>query len=122
MSWTYSISTGMLADPFGAQYGPGYSGNGAWKNQAGDIEVRNHGPIPIGGYTMGKSIDSATLGPLAIPLTPKATNQMFDRGGFWMHGDSLSHPGDASDGCIVQDHDTRMAADASADRDLEVVA
>jgi hypothetical protein len=36
----------------------------------------------------------------ACCLTPDPANDMCGRGGFLIHGDSISHPGDASDWCI----------------------
>ena len=41
------------------------------------------------------------LGAFAIPLRAAIDNRMFGRNGFYCHGDSIEHPGDASDGCIV---------------------
>jgi hypothetical protein len=34
---------------------------------------------------------------------------MCDRSGFLIHGDSFSHPGDASDGCIILSRPEREA-------------
>ena len=36
-----------------------------------------------------------------MPLIPSPTNEMFGRSEFLIHGDSLEHPGAASEGCII---------------------
>jgi Protein of unknown function (DUF2778) len=42
-------------------------------------------------------------------LTPDPSNDMCGRSGFLIHGDSVSHPGDASDGCIILSRAEREA-------------
>jgi len=120
--WTYRQSTGELADPLGEIIAVGYAGAGAGKNNPAmqsDIDV---GPITQGFYTIGAPINSEDHGPFAMPLLPAATNQMFGREGFMMHGDSIVHPGDASEGCIIMPRATREAVWASGDRQLQVIA
>ncbi len=53
-------------------------------------------------------------------LQPDPHNQMFGRSGFFMHGDSLAHPGQSSEGCIVMPEDVRELVAASPDRGLSV--
>ena len=50
---------------------------------------------------MGDSFDSDSHGPLVIPLFAMPENEMFGRSGFLIHGDSVEHPGNASEGCII---------------------
>jgi hypothetical protein len=38
-----------------------------------------------------------------------------------IHGDSINHPGDASEGCVVLSRAVRQTIAASGDTDLEVV-
>jgi hypothetical protein len=45
---------------------------------------------------------------------------MFGRCGFFCHGDSIAHPGHASDGCIIQDLTTRHRMWSSGDHELDV--
>ena len=40
---------------------------------------------------------------------------------FLIHGDSIAHPGDASEGCIALSHAARQAIAISGDTELEVV-
>ena len=61
--------------------------------------VGSTGPIPRGLYTLGPPGPGPS--PYSIPLTPDASNDMCGRSGFLIHGDSLQHPGDASNGCII---------------------
>jgi Protein of unknown function (DUF2778) len=122
MSWCYDISSGNMYAPDGTIAGRGYSGNGEWKNQISAEGVKDHGPIPQGWYTMGTAIDSPQLGSIAIPLIPDPENNMQGRSGFFCHGDSILHPGDASDGCCIQPHDTRVEMNSSTDRRFEAVA
>jgi hypothetical protein len=47
---------------------------------------------------------------------------MFGRTGFLIHGDSLQHPGRASNGCIILPRPIRDRIAASGDDQLTVVA
>lgn len=67
-----------------------------------------YGPIPCGIYKIETPIDHTKLGSCALPLSPRNENEMFGRGGFFIHGDSLTHPGQASEGCIIVSVKTRL--------------
>jgi hypothetical protein len=54
-------------------------------------------------------------------LTPVNPATALGRSGFLMHGDSIEHPGEASKGCIIMPHDTRVKVWTSGDTDLQVV-
>jgi hypothetical protein len=54
-------------------------------------------------------------------LQPDSANEMHGRSGFFMHADSIAHPGQASEGCIVMDALTRMYVSTALDRELLVV-
>lgn len=99
----------------------GYSGHGPAKDNPADQAIPNCGPIPEGLYTIAPPIDHPKLGPVAIPLRPDPRNAMFGRSGFWIHGDSATHPGQASDGCIVLPHFARASIALSGDTALNVV-
>lgn len=126
--WTFEISTGKLYDPQGNFVVKGYSGGNCGINPEGidnpqDESVPCIGPIPEGLYTLGEPVlQSPRLGPFAIPLSPAPSNQMFGRGGFYCHGDSVQHPGNASEGCIIMPPQWRQAMWNSQDHQLEVVA
>jgi len=120
--WTYSQLSGQLWDYSGTIIGVGYAGNGAGKNNPDMQDVRDVGPLPVGFYAIGEPIDDAQVGKYALPLYPDPANEMYGRSAFFMHGDSQEHPGQASDGCIVQMHDTRVQVATSGDRKLQVIS
>jgi hypothetical protein len=121
MSWTYVIATGTLLDPDMAVAGSGYSGQPPHVNDTAAVDLKNEGPLPPGWYTMGQPVEGTHLGPLSLPLEPDAENEMHGRGGFYCHGDSIDHPGYASDGCIILPRSVRDVLAASSDRRLRVV-
>lgn len=121
--WTYVQETGQLFH--GVEDGAvavGYSGRSSCKNRPESQQVPDWGPIPAGMYTMLYPINSERLGPFAIPLVPRPFNEMYGRCGFFIHGDSLTHPGEASDGCIVLPRPIRVEIAVSGDNRLRVVA
>ena len=121
MPWTYSQSTGALTDPDGFQLATGYSGSGPDKNQPEDQAVKNMGPIPRGGYTIGAPYDTADHGPFVMVLTADAEDEEFGRNGFLIHGDNIHEPGTASHGCIILPSFARHRIAESADDRLEVI-
>ena len=119
--WTYRQSTGELSDLHGEIIAAGYSGSGEGKNNSAMQNVPCVGPIPCGVYRIGYVRDTLEHGPFAMPLVPDAANQMFGRSGFMMHGDSIEHPGCASEGCIILSRAVREAVSASGDKTLTVI-
>ncbi|HWE51390.1 MAG TPA: tlde1 domain-containing protein [Bryobacteraceae bacterium] len=126
--WLYKQSTGELfagaeeGVSIGVLAGTGYAGFGAGKNNPELEAVHLLGPLPKGLYRFGSPEASPKLGPLAIPLIPDDSNEMFGRSAFFLHADSITHPGEASEGCIVMARDVRQRVFASADKDLRVIA
>ena len=122
--WTYSQHAGILTASDGSFAGQGYSGHGAGINNPALQNMPDVGPIPQGFYTMSPFFSDSVKGPLVCNLEPDATNQMFGRSGFMMHGDSVEHPGaeEASQGCIIMSHFVRQAVSRSGDNRLQVVA
>src|SRR6266850_4122660 len=56
----------------------------------------------------------------APALTPDASNQMFGRTAFLIHGDSVVEPGTASRGCIIMSRGIRNEVAPSGDHVLTV--
>ena len=108
MDFTYSQSTGEFKRG-DAVMAVGYSGNGAGLNNPAMQNVRMHGPLPQGAYTIQHPSVHLKLGPVAMELMPYSTNQMFLRGDFFLHGDNVQMNHTASDGCIILPHDVRTA-------------
>jgi hypothetical protein len=122
MAWQYVQRSGRLSSADSKVIAKGYSGFGAGKNAPELQKSQGIGPIPVGRYSIGRARDTDTHGPCVLPLTPDTSNEMFGRGGFLIHGDSIAAPGTASNGCIILDRHVRDAIDASSDRKLEVRA
>lgn len=119
MTWTYYQESGKLSRE-GTDVAFGYSGAGDGKNNPAMQEVHNVGPLPRGGYTINAPQDTVTHGPYVLPLTPDTENEMFGRAGFLMHGDSVVHPGTASEGCIIMPRAVREQVWGSGDTRLTV--
>lgn len=120
MTWGYKISTGEISQD-GNVVARGYSGQPECKNDPSKCEIHNKGPIPPGRYAIGEPHDTKTHGPFVLPLTPDEANEMYGRSGFLIHGDSVVHPGTASEGCIILPRNTRNAISESGDTELEVI-
>ena len=121
--WIYAQRTGNLTAPDGKMLAiPGYSGHGSGKNAPDMQRVPNIGPCCRGWYTITEPFNSPLHGSFAMRLVPNAANEMYGRGGFMIHGDSLSKPGTASQGCIILSRPVREKIWASGDHRLLVVA
>jgi hypothetical protein len=121
MAWSYSQSTGTLSHD-GQVIAIGYSGHDAGKNNPDMQQIPNTGPIPQGRYVIGTPHDSDKVGPFAMQLTPTPPTNTFGRFAFMMHGDSIVHPGTASEGCIILLRDARNQIASSGDNDLIVTS
>jgi Tlde1 domain len=120
--WTFVQQTGAILQN-GEPKGAGYSGNGTGKNNPAMQADRNVGPIPSGFYTIAGLInEDPACGEYVLTLVPDATNEMFGRGGFRWHGDSIEYPGQASHGCIVSARPLRVDAWEGRDHNLQVVS
>jgi hypothetical protein len=103
--------------------GAGYCGHGSGLNNPAAQDQQNVGPIPTGTYTIGPPHTPVDhLGPLALPLYPDPTNQMFGRFGFFMHGDNQFANHSASNGCIIMRPEFRSQVASSDDKTLIVVS
>ena len=110
MPWTYEQATGNLISPLGIKVATGYAGGNCGNNPEG---VNNPD---------AQDQDSPKLGPFALVLEPDPANEMFGRGDFRMHGDSITHPGCASEGCVIMPRNIRENVWASNDHVINVVA
>jgi len=119
--WTYSQSTGQLSQD-GVPVACGYSGCGDAKNNPACQDKKCEGPIPQGLWRISELFDSVKNGPYCIRLVPDDQTSTFGRDGFLIHGDSVRHPGEASEGCIILPRRFREQVWTSEDTNLEVVA
>lgn len=117
----YEQRTGRLFTDEGELLGTGYAGKGEGKNNPDMQATPFIGPLPAGWYTRGAAYTHEHLGPITMNLTPDEGNEMFGRNLFRIHGDAIADPGNASDGCIVQDHDVRMRVSNHPDVRMHVV-
>jgi len=117
--WRYRQSTGLLYRDY-EYVATGYSGLGAGKNNPKMQDQKGVGPIPEGDWSIDGVYDSAKTGPFTIILVPLSGTDTFNRGGFRIHGDSKSNPGQASHGCIILPRIIRSAIWASNDHLLKV--
>lgn len=120
--WTYEQLTGALWDTNGQIIWRGYSGAPSGENNPSMENVTDVGPIPRGYYSIGAPADTVSHGPYVLPLTPAAMNEMYGRSGFLIHGDSIEHPGEASQGCIIMPRAVREQIWTSCDHQLKVVS
>jgi hypothetical protein len=119
--WTWDQSLGILS--YGAnEIGRGYSGSDLGKNNPQYESIPSTGPIPQGAYTIQAPVDDPHMGPFALGLTPDPDQDMYGRAGFFIHGDSIEHPGQASEGCIILSRAVREQIWSSGDTRLQVVA
>src|SRR5271169_2422931 len=97
--WVYQQSTGVLSHA-GEPLGKGYSGNGSALNNGKCEMIHDHGPIPKGLWEIGLWFDDKHLGPCVAALRP-TSQDVYGRGGFFIHGDNKAMNHSASDGCII---------------------
>lgn len=126
--WQYEQISGKLRDSDGNVVGIGYSGGGDGKNNPLMEHVVDVGPIPAGTYTIeGPPINTKAHGPYVLKLTPDANTTAFikslgrDPATFLMHGDSIPHPGTASEGCVIQDRMTRERVNSTLATDNTLI-
>ncbi len=135
--WTYEQATGKLRDLNGNVVGVGYAGRDfdsvgnfvGGKNNPTKENIENIGPLPVGTYTADRmELVHEVVGRFAIHLKPDQTTEAkimaYGRQplSFYIHGDSIEHPGASSDGCIVQALSTRRQFWNSGERILLVVS
>jgi hypothetical protein len=119
MSWQFNQLTGRMTRN-GQLIDVGYSGKGHGRNNPRFENRKNVGPIPRGRYKIGPQYHHPSKGPVTMTLTPIGHTAL-GRTHFLIHGDSIRHPGNASEGCIVLSRTIRQAIAITGDTDLEVV-
>ncbi|MCL5501601.1 Protein of unknown function [Phytobacter palmae] len=121
MTWVYEQSTGNLSHN-GSYVAKGYAGKGAGKNNAQMEGTPDTGPLPRGKYSItGHPFHHPHTGAYSLRLHPSPENTMYGRSGFLIHGDSVKHPGTASNGCIILPLFIRQKIWSSGDKSLEVI-
>jgi hypothetical protein len=114
-SFRYSVKSGLYehlrADGVVAPVFEGYSGHDEGLNNSALERVHNVGPICIGHYRLLDIRDGGALGPDVIPIVPVPTTYgyavingvptIWERSGFYNHGNSARGGLYASHGCIV---------------------
>jgi hypothetical protein len=125
----YEQVTGRWYNGARTLLGRGYSGRGPDKNNPASEGKEGLGPIPRGRYTIvGPLYYDLKLGRDVLKLIPhEQTAKRISAMGrepftFRLHGDNYKMPGEASDGCIIEDHNVRLAIAADTDDQLEVVS
>lgn len=113
MSFQFKQSTGEFFQD-GTLLAMAYSGHGDGVNNPTVQNIRMVGPIPRGRYTIQPAYVHEHLGPLAMPLVPYSSNEMFMRDGFFIHGDNSKGDRSASEGCIILPHDARVVVARAA--------
>ena len=113
-TYIYTQSTGIITYSNKTVISMGYAGGACGmhpENVNDHLSQAMHGvgPLPCGLYSMGVVADHPKLGAYAIPLIPDKNNQMFGRGGFFIHGDNSKLNHSASEGCIILPHNVRTA-------------
>jgi len=84
----YSQTSGLLKQDDKA-LGYGYAGHGTGLNNPDFQAVKSTGPIPRGKWEIGKFFDNpGHLGPIVAALRPIGGQNVFGRGGFFIHGDN----------------------------------
>lgn len=120
----FSLGRGQITD--GTRTIAAYSGaEGIWKNNPALTGVLDCGAIPIGGWLIGTAYDDPIHGPCVMRLTPRPGTDAKGRSGLLIHGDSKTHPGCASQGCVCtcgpNPLDDREYINRSLDKELLVV-
>jgi hypothetical protein len=120
--WIWCSATGALLDAQRQNKAYGYAGRGSGVNNPDLQHVKGIGPLPEAVYVIAPPRDSDVTGAYSLPLIPQVGSELYGRSSFAVHGDSHSHPGEASHGCIVLTRAQREKIWASDDHVLRVVA
>ena len=117
--FTYSQKTGLLSKD-GKALGYGYAGKGPGLNSPDHESVKSTGPIPCGLWEMGQWIPKSHLGPWVVALRPIGGQNVFGRGGFFIHGDNKKGDYSASEGCIILSRNLRDLIRNSGEKKIVV--
>lgn len=115
----YSQTSGLLSRDDKA-LGYGYSGREKGLNSPDHEMVKNLGPIPKGLWEIGKFAEKTHLGPIVAALRPIGGQNVFGRGGFFIHGDNSKMNNTASHGCIILSRRLREEIRDSGEKQIVV--
>ena len=103
MAWTYFQNNGLLISADGLTTLHCYAGIDEGKNNPAMQHVPFKGPLPCARYRATQPQNSDKHGPFAMHLIPweDDKDKLFGRDAMMYHADSIAHPGQASNGCIV---------------------
>lgn len=122
MSWVYDVRKRSFTWNGKYQFSARYAGAEGYKDNPDFECLKDKGPLPRGKYTIaGQPFKHPNVGPYTLRLRPYATNNMCERDGFLIHGDSIRRPGNASNGCVILDRGFRKIIYESGDRELVVL-
>jgi hypothetical protein len=122
MAWKWDQKKGQLLNDSGVWVANGYSGYKDGKNNPQMQDVHDVGPIPKGVWQIeAMVVDGGHMGPHVLPLRPMPGTETFGREGFFIHGDSIHDPGDASRGCVILPLWVRAEIAASGNNTLVVI-
>jgi len=115
MNWKFSQVNGRVWDSNGSLLGQGYAGRDAGKNNPAMENVKGIGPLPHGLWKPVELFEvHPTVGKFAVRVEPADDETLQrvigygrDPKSFFMHGDSVEHPGLASHGCMVEQRPVR---------------
>jgi len=115
MWFLYEQETGRFYDCFHPKrhelMATGYSGKGIGRNNPDFQSIPRVGPIPRGVWTILPAKNHPRLGRVSLPLEAVGTHPIFERSGFYIHGDNAASDGSASEGCIILPHHVRAEID-----------
>lgn len=121
MTWVYDVKKKTFKHNGEFKFSALYAGAPGYKNDPQYEGMQDKGPLPRGRYKItGTPFRHPKAGAYTLRLTPYPGNEMFGRAGFLIHGDSIKHPGTASNGCIVLAPGYRHQIFESGDRELLV--
>ncbi|POU00322.1 DUF2778 domain-containing protein [Escherichia sp. ESNIH1] len=120
MTWEYDVKTAQFYHNGTYVFSARYAGADGYYNDPSKECVMGKGPLPRGTYHIGAPFFHPHAKKYTMRLTPSSSNNMCGRDGFLIHGDSISKPGHASNGCIILDLNYRIKIGTSHDHVLIV--
>ncbi|MFZ4835148.1 tlde1 domain-containing protein [Rouxiella sp. Mn2063] len=121
MTWVYDVRKRTFTHNGKLEFTARYAGAIGYKNDPQFESLQDKGPLPRGRYKIvGVPFTHRRAGRYTLRLSQYPSNNMFGRDGFLIHGDSIQHPGTASNGCIVLDPRFRHRIYESNDKELIV--
>lgn len=121
MAWTYNVMMKTFKRNGEYKFSALYAGAPGYKDNPEYECLRDRGPLPRGKYRItGVPFTHKKAGRFTLRLEPDKGNNMCNRSSFLIHGESQTHPGEASNGCIILDPRFRKAIWDSKDKEIIV--